>query len=503
MTVEYDLIVIGGSTAGIHAAVAAAHVNARVALVENEQLQTNWLGYGAIYNQALTQVGRVAQQVRDAPQLGVYSVSADSAQQQQVPFVDLTKAMQWAEAVVSTCSEHNSPAILASLGVDVIIGSGEFCRRPHLGFAVNNRRLRGRAYLIATGSRPIFPDIEGLKTIGYLTPVEFWQQGRGEAKERGADLSLSPRQLQGSWVVIGDDPIGTELAQTLVRLNCDVTLVVSTPYILSNEDPEASCLVQAQLEAEGVRVLTQSPVSQVMRIEDKKWIQAGNRAIEADEIMLATEQQLNIESLNLEGVGVKFNRYGLELNEKLQTTNPRIYACGDVAGGFRQAHIAKYEASVALKNALFMPRFKVNYRGIPRAIFCDPQLARVGLMEAQARHRYGKDIFVVRHHFKSVDKAQLLGETTGFCKIVGRQNGEILGASIVGPDASELIGAIALAIRQKLKVSAIADLPHPSPTLSEIAYKTALEWQRQRQTRNKTLQNFLESFFNLRRHWSS
>lgn len=509
MTVEYDLIVIGGSTAGTYAAVAAAHLNARVALVEPQGLQTNWLGYGALYTQALTQVGRVAQQVRDAPQFGIYSSDPDSTEQRQTSSVQLTEAMQWADAVVHTCSEQYSPAILASLGVDVITGVGEFCRRPHLGFIVNNRRLRARAYLIATGSRPVVPDIEGLQTVGYLTPTDIWQEGLKKGlqvdslKVEDSNLQPSARPLQGSWVVIGGGPIGIELAQTLARLNCEVTLVMKALHILPNEDPEASRLVQAQLEAEGVRVLTESPVTQVRQIDDKKWVQAGNRAIEADEIILATGQMLNIESLNLEGVGVKFHRQGLELNEKLQTTNPRIYACGDVVGGYQFRHIAQYEASIALKNALFAPFFKVDYRGIPWAIFCDPQLAQVGLTEAQARQRYGKDVFVVRQYFKALDKAQILGETTGFCKIVGRLNGEILGASIVGPDASELIGTIALSVRQKLKVKAIANLPHISPTLSEITHKTALEWQRQRQSRNKTLQNFLESFFNLRRNWSS
>ncbi len=514
MTVEYDLIVIGSSTAGTHAALAAAHLNARVALVENEQLQMNWLGHGALYTQALTHISRVAQQVRDASQFGIYSSSADSAQQRQSPAIQLTEAMQWAQNVVSTCSEQTSPAILASLGVDVITGSGEFCRRPHLGFVVNNRRLRARGYLIATGSQPAIPNIEGLQTIGYLTPADIWSEGlktgrlqveeglQVESSNPPSNVQPSSLQLQGSWVVIGGDPIAVELAQTLARLNCDVTLVVSEPHILPKEDPEASHLVQAQLEAEGVRILTESPVTQVRWIDDKKWVQAGNRAIEADEILLATGQQPNVESLNLESVGVKFHAEGLQLNEKLQTTNPRIYACGDVAGGYHFAHIAQYEAGIALKNALFASLFKVDYRGIPWAIFCDPQLARVGLTEAQARRRYGKDVFVARQYFKTVDKAQMLGETTGFCKIVGRENGEILGASIVGPDASELVGAIALAIRQKIKVKAIANLPHVSSTLSEITHKTALEWQRQRQIRNKSLQNFVEGFFNLRRTWS-
>lgn len=489
MTVEYDLIVIGGSRAGIDAALFAAHLNARVALVEPQIQQTNWLGYGATYAQGLTQVGRVAKQLRAASQFGIYPAMNDSIQQ-QTPSVELTEVMQWSQAVVSTCAEQTSPAILASLGVDVIAGSGEFCRLPHLGFVANNRRLRARSYLIATGSVPIIPQLEGLQAIGYFTPEDMWQQNCSQ-------------KLQGSWVVIGGEATGVELAQTLARLSCNVTLVVGTSHILSKEDPEASGLVQAQLEAEGIRILTESEVTQVRQIDDKKWIQAGNHALEADEILLAIGQQPNIEALNLAGVGVKFNQQGLELNEKLQTTNSRIYACGDVMGGYQFSHLAQYEATIAVKNALFAPIFNVNYHGIPWAICSDPQLVRVGLTEAQARERYGKDVFVVRQYFKSLDKAQILGETTGFCKIVGRQNGEILGAAIVGAEAGELIGIIAFSMRQKLKIKAIADLPHISSTLSEIIHKTAIEWQRQCFRRNQTLSNFLEWFFNLRRSWSS
>ncbi|HEY9833301.1 MAG TPA: NAD(P)/FAD-dependent oxidoreductase [Stenomitos sp.] len=521
MTVEYDLIVMGGSPVGAYAAVAAARLNARVALIEPQLRQIKSLDDGASYTQALAQVGHVLQQVRDAPLLGIHGSTTDATEQQQVPSIQLAEAMQWANSVVDTCSQQNSPAILGSLGVDVITGTGEFCRRPHLGFVANNRRLRARAYLIATGSRPKIPDIDGLQTIPYYTPTDIWQERLqvGKVQIDSLENNLQPstltkpstRLLEGSWLIIGGTPIGTELAQTLARLNCEVTLVTSTSQILPQEDSEASHLVQAQLETEGIRVLTESPVTQVRRIEDKIWVQAGNQAIEADKILLATGQQPNVEGLNLEGVGVKYTQQGLKLNEKLQTTNPRIYACGDVAGGYPFTHIAQYEASIALNNALFAPLFKVDYRSIPWAILCDPQLARVGLTEAQARRRYGKDVFVVRQYFKTLEKAQILGQTTGFCKIIGRQNGEILGASIVGSEASELIGAIALAIRQKIKIKASpfglaslhTDFPHISPTLSEIFYKTALEWQQQRLRQNSTLQNILEGFFNLRRYWSS
>ncbi len=470
-----------------------------------------------MYTQALAQVGRVIQQVSDAPQLGIHFSTVDSPEQQPVLSVQIAEAIQWAKEVVDTCSEQNSPVILGSFGVDVITGTGEFCRLPHLAFVVNNRRLRARAYLIATGSRPEVPDIDGVQTIDYCTPADIFQKrlqvesspelkvGRLKVEDSNQPSSLQPLtdQLQGSWVIMGASPISLELAQTLARLKCEVTLVVDASQILPKEDPEASLLVQAQLEAEGIRILTNSPVTQLRRIEDKIWVQAGDQAIEADEIVLATGYQPNVEGLNLEGVGVKYNRQGLELNEKLQTTNPRIYACGDVAGGYQFAHIAQYEASIALKNALFFPVHKVDYRGIPWAIFCDPQLARVGLTEAQARRRYGKDVFVVRQSFKTLDKAQLLGETIGFCKMIGRQNGEILGALIVSSQATELIGAITLAMRQKVKMKALADLPHLSPTLSEIIHKTALEWQQQRHSRNETLQKFWEGFFNLRRNWSS
>jgi pyruvate/2-oxoglutarate dehydrogenase complex dihydrolipoamide dehydrogenase (E3) component len=257
------------------------------------------------------------------------------------------------------------------------------------------------------------------------------------------------------------------------------------------------------LEAEGVRVLTETPVTQVKRIQDKKWIQAGNEAIETDEILLCAGGQPNVEALNLEAVGVKGHRRRLLLNEKLQTTNPRIYACGDVNGGYQFANIANYEARIALKNALFFPLFKVDYRSIPWAIFSDPQLARVGMTEAQARRWYKHDVLVLRQYFKSVAAAQLSGETTGICKVVVLRNGEILGASLVGSQAGELINVFALAIGKRLKMDAIATLAPVYPSFSEILDQIAVAWTKAKLTSNTPLQNFLEGFFNFRRSWSS
>lgn len=487
MAVDYDLVVIGGSPAGLYTALAATYLKARVALVTSPILGSTWLESGSKYCKALTQVGRVAHQMRSASSFGVYwQCNDDAPPSVGVRFAD---ALKWAKSVVSALDEEHSPAVLASLGVDVIFGEGEFCRKPHLAFVVNGQPLRSRTHLIATGSRPSIPDIDGLQTAGFLTPETIWQQG----------ASQQPKSL----IVIGGDPVGVELAQTFARLGSRVSLVVKSSHILTKEDAEAALLIQAQLEGEGVRVLTNHQVTQVKWIDNKKWVQAGDRAIEGDEILVAVGQQPNVESLNLEGVGVKFDRHGIRVNQKLQTTNPRIYACGDVLGGYRFASVANYEARIALKNMLFFPLFKVDYRLMPWAIFSDPELARVGLTEEQAKRRYGDDVLVLRRYFKRIDKAQMSGETTGFCKFLVRNNGEILGAHLVGPQVSELIHPIALAKSHRLKIDAIANLTTVFPTLSEINSQTAADWHHLRLSQNYSRQDLLEGFFNLVRSWSA
>jgi len=486
MAVDYDVVIIGGSLAGRHAAITATQLGATVALVEPNQTHglttTRSSSSDHLMPHALTQLGKLVQHLNAKSQFGIHSSQAGA--------VRWAEATQWVQGVVSNLEEQHSPSVLASLGVDVIVGKGEFHSAPHLAFTVNSRILRACAYLIATGSRPAIPDIEGLQTTGYLTVADVWQQ-------------LNSPQLPNNWVIIGSDPSGCQLAQAMTRLGLNVTMVVRRSRILAKEDPEAAQLVQASLEAEGVRVLTDAPVILVKRIQDKKWIQVGDKAIETDEILLAAGQVSNIESLNLAAVGVKSNRYGLQLNEKLQTTNPRIYACGDVIGGYQFASIANYEARIALKNALFFPVFKVDYRSVPWAIFSDPVLARVGLTETQARRRYSHDVLVLRQYFKTVAAAQLKDEITGVCKLIVLHNGEILGATFVGAQAEELIHVIALAISQRLKVGALAQIVPVYPSMSEIFVSLAAAWHEQRLTSNTRLQNLILSFFNLRRSWTS
>lgn len=497
---DYDLVIIGGTSAGRYAALTATNFQARVALVEpfsnSQDLGTTGkesidlttgkdsLELGLRYSQTLSQSGRFAKQIGGQQ----FGIGWDAASSQMPVELQFDGVMKWTQDVVSNLSEINSLEVLASRGVDVIFANGEFVAAPDLAFAAGGRKLRSLRYLLACPTVAAIPNIEGLSPAGYFT------------SETVCQLAKLPK-LPQSLAVIGGDPSGVEVAQTFARLGVAVTIVVKGSHILTKEDREAAGLVQAAMEADGVRILTATEVTQARVIEGKKWIQAGDLAIEAEEIFLAAGRRPNFRSLNLEAAGIKFNNHGLIMNDKLQTTNPRIYAIGDVAGGYPFPHIARSEALVAVKNALFLPMFQIDYRGIPWAIFSDPQLARVGLTEAQAIRRFGDDIILSREYFKNVEKAQMCGETTGFCKIVGRRNGEILGATIVGAQAAELIHVIALAVRQGMKVEAIAELPYIWSSFSEINGQTAAGWQLQRFKSNTFMRNLWENLFHWRRYW--
>ncbi|MEB3337973.1 MAG: NAD(P)/FAD-dependent oxidoreductase [Leptolyngbyaceae bacterium] len=450
MAFEYDLVVIGASRAGIEAAIAATHLKARVALVEQD--------------------------------------CSASKQSRSVGWLESPSWAQIEQAMQLESDQGKTFADLAALGVEVLEGCGQFSKQPDLGFEVTERWIRARGYLIATDASPAIPDIEGLPTTDYFTLETIWQHL----------ASLHPDTPQ-DVIIIGGDPQGIRLAQLLAQWGCYVTLVVSSASVLLQEDPEIARLVQAQLEADGVRILSRTKVTQVKQIQQKKWVQAGHQALEADLLILATGRQPNLAGLNLAAVRVKADQSGLTCNSKLQTTNPRIYGCGAAIAAYSLTNLAIYEAKVAIKNALFFPIFKANYRGIPWTTAFKPGLARVGLTESQAKRRYGKDLMVLREYFKTLPQAQLQEETTGFCKILVRRNGEILGAHILGAEAREMISAIALAMRQNLKISALAELPVLSPAFSEILSKTAADWDRQRSQQTPFLQNLREGYFNWQR----
>ncbi|MDM9381532.1 NAD(P)/FAD-dependent oxidoreductase [Chlorogloeopsis sp. ULAP01] len=483
MTVDYDVVIIGGTQAGRYAAQMATQFKAKVALIEPK------FSYEYIHQYVFSEISKLAQQLSNTAQFGIKALHSDSTEEYQISLT-WPDAMLYAQGVASNLEELYSPAILAAQGVDVILGEGEFRSSPDLAFVVGDRLLRARTYLLANGSVPVIPEIEGLQKTGFLNLSQIWQSLNSEA----------PPQ---NWVILGGVPQSIQVAQTLARLGCSVTLIVSSPLIIAHADPEIAQLLQAHLEAEGIRILTQTSVTQVRMIENKKWLQAGDKAIETDEIVVATTQHPNVESLNLAAVGVKWYHRRLVVNEKLQTTNHRIYACGDVIGGYDYPHIANYEARIALKNALFFNRYKVNYQCIAWGVISQPILAQVGVTEAQAKRQYHQDeILVLRQYFKTLAVAHIQEEITGICKLVVRQNGEILGASILGAQANEFINIIALAIAQKIKIYQIANLVSIFPSFSEILEQTAQEWDKQKLQSNTLKQEFLEGFFHFRRNWN-
>ncbi|MEM9816358.1 MAG: FAD-dependent oxidoreductase [Cyanobacteria bacterium P01_D01_bin.6] len=474
MAVDYDLVVIGGGSAGLVAASAGAQLNAKVALIEKEpRLGGDCLHYGCVPSKSLIHAARVAHDVKNAAIYGIETTIHD---------IHIREALGHVHRVIDTIQVHDSTERFESLGVEVIYGEGQFTDRDT--FAVNGRQLKARAYLIATGGRPGLPPISGLKEAGYLTNVNVF------------DITQQPNAL----AVIGAGPIGCELGQSFARLGSQVTMIASREHILPKEEPEAARVVQAQMEAEGIKVLTETRAQEVLVENGQKVIvtKAGDR-ITIDEILVAAGRVPNIETLNLQVAGVDVGKEGVLVNAKLQTTNPKIYAAGDVIGGYQFTHVAGYEGAVAMQNALIFPTKKADYRVIPWATFTEPELGRVGLTEEQARKRYGDDLMVLRHDFDHVDRALAEGAGIGFAKFITRKNGEILGAHIVGPAAGELIHEVVLAMSYKLKIGALKSIIHVYPTLAEINSKTALQLTKQTYATNLRLQNILRRFFNFRR----
>lgn len=473
MAVDYDLVVIGGGSAGLVAASAGAQLKAKVALVDKEgRLGGDCLHYGCVPSKSLIHASRVAHDVRRSRDFGIYT---------DLQGINMHEALGHVHRVIDTIQEHDSTERFESLGVEVIYGQGQFIDRRT--FEVNGRQLKARAFLIATGSRPALPPVEGLKEAGYLTNQTVF--------------SVSERP--DSLAVIGAGPIGSELGQAFSRLGSQVTIFASRNTILHKEEPDAARVVQRQMEAEGIRVLTNCRAQKVEVIDGKKHITAGDETVVVDEILVATGRVPNVETLNLQVAGVEVGKRGITVNPKLQTSNPRIYAAGDVIGGYLFTHVAGYEGAVAMQNALLLPLKKADYSVIPWATFTDPELARVGLTEDQARQRYGDDICVLQQDFAGVDRALAEAAGHGFAKIITRSNGQILGAHLVGPAAGELIHTIVLAMSQGLKVDVLKNMIHIYPTLAEVNSKAALQLTKQKYAKNQTLQGILTKVFNFLR----
>lgn len=441
-TRRYDLVVIGAGTTGLVASQLAATLGARVAVMERGRVGGECLHTGCVPSKALLAAAERAHAVRTADRLGI---------QAGEPRVDFTAVMNHVREAIAAAGTEDTPEHLRGMGVEVFESEARFAGPGELEVA--GRTLRFRSALIATGSSPAMPVIDGLPEAGPLT------------NETVFDLDEMPARL----VVIGGGPSGCELGQAFARLGSEVTLVEAGNRLLPREEPESSRLLEDVLGEEGVRVRTSATIE---RIESgagaTRVMLAESEVVEADAILVTVGRRVNTEALRLDRVGVSTGPSGaVEVDRHLRTTGARVFAAGDVTGKLELTHFAAYQALVAVANALFGLRRTVETAWIPWATFTDPEIAHAGMTEAEARARLGESVEIYEHEYARNDRAIAAGGTRGFVKLVADRRGRLLGASIAGPAAGETIVEAARLIRDGKKVGDLSQMVHVYPTYSE------------------------------------
>lgn len=420
----------------------ASQLGLDVTLIEKEtRLGGDCLHYGCVPSKSLIRVAKVAALMRRADEFGL--APAD-------PQVNLGRINDHVQAVIDSIQTHDDPERFRAYGCEVLLGSpAEFISRHEV--RVGGRVIRGRRFVIATGSAPFVPQLPGLAEAGFLTNLDLF----------------SLRDLPGRLLVLGGGPVGLEMAQAFARLGSRVTVVEQSPHLLPREDPEMADALQALLTAEGITVHTSTSAGRVFRQGDAKVVEcAGGLQLEADALLLAVGRRPNVAGLGLEAAGIAYDAKGIAVDRRLRTSQKHIYACGDVCGPFPFTHMAEYQAGIIISNAVFRFPRKADYRVVPWVTFTDPELARVGLTEQQAREQ-GIAAQALRFPFAQIDRARAEGEAHGLIKLVARK-GKLLGASILGPHAGELIHEIALAMKTGASLGDISATIHAYPTLAQV-----------------------------------
>jgi len=452
----YNLVVLGGGTAGLVAAAGAAGLGARVALVERHLLGGDCLVTGCVPSKALIRSARAAAAARRAGALGVRTGEVT---------VDFPAVMARMRALRAGIARHDSAARFRDLGVDVYLGEGRFASPTTL--EVGGETLRFARAVIATGARAAMPPIPGLAEAGVLTHQALFSLER-----------LPPR-----LAVIGGGPIGAEMAQAFARFGSEVTLLEAGPRLMAADDPAASAAVLDALRADGVDVRLDTRVEAVRTTGDLRRIEVGGgEPVEADQVLLAAGRAPNVEGIGLEAAGVSFDlRAGVEVNERLRTTNRRVFAAGDVASRYQFTHAADFLSRTVLRNALFFGRAKATDLVIPWATYTDPEVAQVGATAEEAT-RKGVPHGVVEVPLEDNDRAVLDGEAAGFVKVVHDPRGRVLGATVVASHAGEMIGELVGAVQRGASLSELSGVIHPYPTVADAIRRAGDQFNRTRLT---------------------
>lgn len=445
-----DLCVIGAGSGGLAAAAAAAQLGVEVTLIERHKMGGECLNSGCVPSKALLAAAKRAHAMREAHKFGIRPVE---------PEIDHRAVQKHVQGVIAAIAPNDSVERYTGMGVRVIMAEARFKDRNTV--VAGDSEIQARRFVIATGSSPLIPPIPGLDRVPYFTNETIFE------------TSGFLRHL----IIVGGGPNGLELAQAYRRLGSEVT-VIEAAAPLAKDDPEMRRPVLARLEEEGVRILDHA------RLERLEARGGGVRAVftkdgrayslDATHLLIATGRRPNLDSLNLDAAGIKYDPDGIIVNSALKTSNRRVYAIGDAANGPRFTHVANYHAGLVIRNALFRIPVKVDHLSIPWVTFTDPELAHVGLTEEGARKRHGDKIQVLRWPYNENDRAQAERETEGFLKVITTPGGRILGASMAGHNAGELIQMWSLAMQKGIDIKAMASFTSPYPTLSEINKRAAV-----------------------------
>ncbi len=462
---RYNLVVVGGGTAGLVTAAAAAGLGAKVALIERHLLGGDCLNVGCVPSKTLLRSAHAAAEMRAAADLGVRVPPGD--------WVDFAAVMDRVRRVRAEMAPHDSAARFRSLGVDVFFGAARFTDRTTL--TVGDQSLRFHRAVLATGARAAVPEIPGLATAGFRTNETIF------------NLTERPRRL----LVLGGGPIGCELAQAFVRLGSEVTLLHHGDRLLPREDPDAAAMLAGRLRAEGVNVVFSAEVLAVAREGDRRTVtyRAGEQTQSAtvDEILVATGRRPNVRDLGLESAGVQYDeKSGVRVDDFLRTTNPAIYACGDVCRPEKFTHAADVGARIVVQNALFsvgpLGRRRWSAVKIPWCTYTDPEVAHTGITLAEAAAQ-GLALETFQQPLTQVDRAITDGATEGFVKIhVQRGTDRIMGATVVARNAGDLISEISVAMAGGVGLGRLAGVIHPYPTQAEAIRKCGDLYNRTRLT---------------------
>jgi pyruvate/2-oxoglutarate dehydrogenase complex dihydrolipoamide dehydrogenase (E3) component len=446
--ISTDLCVIGGGSGGLAVAAGAVQMGAAVVLVEKGRMGGDCLNYGCVPSKSLIAAGRAAQTVRTAGRFGVNG---------HEPAIDFLAVHDHVKGVIAAIAPHDSEERFASLGVTVLRAPARFVGPREIEVA--GQRVRARRFVVATGSSPAMPPVPGLAEAPYLTNETIF------------DLTERPAHL----IVLGGGPIGCELAQAHRRLGARVT-VLELFAILPKDDPAAVEVVRGQLRKEGVYLREHVEVTGVERDGNGVAVtitEAGTRQrLAGSHLLVAAGRRANVEGLGLEAAGVEYGPKGIAVDARLRTSNKRIYAIGDVAGGLQFTHMAAHHAGIVIRNALFKLPAKVDTRAVPWVTYTEPELAQVGLTEAMAKEKGGA-VEVLTWPFSDNDRAQAERATDGFVKVLLDRRGRVQGATIVGERAGELIHPWVLAIAEGLGIGSMAQFIAPYPTLGEASKRAA------------------------------